>query len=84
MANPDNNNPAKPSTDAPTPEDTRRATQENQDANRPDQQQRIPRKDQVVNDNSDPRYALTDTEETELPHKEYENQEDRIDDLKNK
>jgi hypothetical protein len=79
-SNPDN--PARPTPDAPTPEQTRAAAQENQDYNRPRQnQQGQEGQKRVANDSSDPRFGLTDTEQTEAPERDYENAKDRIDDL---
>jgi hypothetical protein len=85
MANKDN--PSVPSRDAMSPEEICRATQENQDRNRPDQQQNVQQgQKDIVNDNSDPRYSLTDKADPakELPKREYENQTDRMDDLEDR
>ncbi|WMT92633.1 hypothetical protein [Pelagibacterium sp. H642] len=68
---------------AQTPEETRKATQENQEANRPSRpaESQEGQKD-YVNDSSNPRYALSDTEKNKLSEDEVENEpKERIDHL---
>ena len=82
MAN--ENNPATPSNDAMSAEEISRVTQQNQERNRPRQGENAQQgAREVINDNSNPRYGLTDKNDTtnELPKREYENQTDRMDDL---
>lgn len=66
-----------------TPEQTRQATQDSQDRNRPDQNQagQSGQKD-VANDSSNQQYGLTDTDRKEVPDRDVANEPShRIDHL---
>ena len=76
-------NTGRPSPEEQSVQDTRKATQENQDRNRPDQNQagQQGQKD-VVNDSSNQHYGLTDTKTKEVPDALVENEpKERIDHL---
>jgi hypothetical protein len=81
MSQPSKDNPSQPSTDAMTPEQIRKATQENQDRNRPDQNQSVQQgQKSVANDSSTPGYGA-DSSQSQPRQNGLDNQDDRVDDL---
>ncbi len=81
MTQPNKDNPSQPSSDAMTPEQIQKATQENQDRNRPDQDQSIQQGQRsVANDSSTPGYGAENSG-SQPRQNGSENQNDRVDDL---
>ncbi|MDB5612374.1 MAG: hypothetical protein JWQ22_27 [Devosia sp.] len=81
MTQPNKDNPSIPSEDAMTPEQIHEVTQQNQDANRPDQDQAVQRgRKSVANDSSTPGYGA-ENGQSEPRTNGRDNQNDRVDDL---
>lgn len=81
MTHPNKDNPSVPSSDAQTPEQIHKTTQENQDWNRPDQKQDGQQgQKRVLNDSSTPGYGSEQAEGEERSNGS-SNGDDRLDDL---
>ncbi|WP_108398070.1 hypothetical protein [Devosia submarina] len=81
MTQPNKDNPSKPSADAMTPEQISKATQQNQDRNRPDQDQSAQEgQKSVANDSGTPGYGAEESK-SQPRQNGLDNQNARVDDL---